>query len=203
MSVKKSPTHKGKSTKVEPFTKKTDINLIRHYLHDRPFDRALFEIGINTNLRASDIIRLKVCDVKDMKIPKDKDHMPQIEIIEKKTKKPRTVVFNVAAVTAIQQLLLSDRGGKNSHVFLFTTIHGNMMSVPAFIKKIKEWTTACNIKGQFGTHSLRKTFGYWRRKAGVDIPTLMVVFNHKTQEETLNYLCIQRSEIKDVYWMTI
>ena len=34
---------------------------------------------------------------------------------------------------------------------------------------------------------------------GVDIPKLMVCFNHSTQRQTLDYLCIQPEEIKDVY----
>ena len=33
----------------------------------------------------------------------------------------------------------------------------------------------------------------------VGIPELMVCFNHSTQKQTLDYLCVQPEEIKSVY----
>ena len=51
-----------------------------------------------------------------------------------------------------------------------------------------------------GVIRLRKTWGYHQRVTfGVDLPRLMVCFNHSTQRQTLDYLCIQPEEIKDVY----
>ena len=38
-----------------------------------------------------------------------------------------------------------------------------------------------------------------RTAHGVDIPTLMTIFNHGTQRQTLHYLCIQPEEIRDCY----
>ena len=34
---------------------------------------------------------------------------------------------------------------------------------------------------------------------GVDLPRVMVCFNHSSQKQTLDYLCIQPEEIKGVY----
>ena len=34
---------------------------------------------------------------------------------------------------------------------------------------------------------------------GVDLPRLMACFNHSSQKQTLDYLCIQPEEVKDVY----
>jgi hypothetical protein len=59
---------------------------------------------------------------------------------------------------------------------------------------------AINLKGNYGSHSLRKTFGYHQRVTfGRGIPELMVVFNHSTQRQTLEYLCIQPEEVKSLY----
>ena len=56
------------------------------------------------------------------------------------------------------------------------------------------------LTGNYGSHSLRKTWGYHQRKRFcVDIPTLMVMYNHSSQKQTLDYLRIQPQEIKDVY----
>ena len=65
---------------------------------------------------------------------------------------------------------------------------------------VKSWCKVINLKGNYGSHTLRKTWGYHQRVTfGVDLPRLMVCFNHSTQRQTLDYLCIQPEEIKDVY----
>ena len=51
---------KGSKIKVEPIRSLKDIQLIRRMLQENPRDLALFTIGINTNLRASDLLRLGV-----------------------------------------------------------------------------------------------------------------------------------------------
>ena len=76
-----------------------DIQLIRRMLQEKPRDLALFTIGINTNLRASDLLRLRVYQVRDLE-PGD-----SIEIKEKKTGKPRRLTMNRACVKAIRNLL--------------------------------------------------------------------------------------------------
>ena len=65
---------------------------------------------------------------------------------------------------------------------------------------MKQWTKAIGLKGRYGSHTLRKTFGYVKRvHQRVDIPTLMEIFGHSSQKMTLSYLCIQDEEVRDVY----
>jgi hypothetical protein len=65
---------------------------------------------------------------------------------------------------------------------------------------VKKWCKDVNLKGNYASHSLRKTWGYHQRISfGVGIPELMVGFNHTSQKQTLDYLCIQPEEIKSVY----
>ena len=40
-------------------------------------------------------------------------------------------------------------------------------------------------------HALRKTWVYQRVGLGTGLPELMVCFNHSTQRQTLEYLCVQ------------
>jgi integrase len=74
------------------------------------------------------------------------------------------------------------------------------MTVSYLNRLVKGWCKQINLKGNYGSHSLRKTWGYHQRKTfGVDIPTLMTCFNHSTQRQTLDYLCIQPEEVQSVY----
>ena len=182
---------KGDQIKVDPIRKRKDIESIKKLLGDDPRNSALFTIGINTNLRASDLLRIRVGQVRDLK-PGD-----EIELKEKKTGKSRRITLNKASVQAIQRLLASRPYADDD--LLFTGQRGPL-TVPSVHRLVKGWCRAINLKGNYGSHSLRKTWGYHQRVTfGVDIPRLMVCFNHSTQRQTLDYLCIQPEEIKDVY----
>jgi integrase len=182
---------KGDQIKVDPIKKRKDIESIKKLLGDYPRNSALFTIGINTNLRASDLLRITVGQVRDLK-PGD-----EIELKEKKTGKSRRITLNKACVQAIQRLLASRPYADED--LLFTGQRGPL-TVPSVHRLVKGWCRAMNLRGNYGSHSLRKTWGYHQRVTfGVDIPRLMVCFNHSTQRQTLDYLCIQPEEIKGVY----
>ena len=54
---------KGSSITVEPIRNPKDIKAIKRMLAGNPRDYCIFVLGINTNLRASDILNLRVRDV--------------------------------------------------------------------------------------------------------------------------------------------
>ena len=182
---------RGSNVKVDPIKDKKHIQTIKKLLTDKPLDYALFVVGINTNLRASDLLSIKVHQVKDLK-PND-----EIVLNEKKTKKERRITLNTACISAIQGLLASKQHTDGD--FLFTGQRG-VLTVPTVNQKVKSWCRTINMTGNFGSHTLRKTFGYHQRVTfGTDLPTLMEIFNHSTQKQTLSYLCVQPDEIRNVY----
>ena len=189
-----NPNHpqKGSTIKVDPIKSLKDVATIKKLLANKPRDLALFSIGINTNLRASDLLRLKVGQAKDLKAG------DAVEIKEKKTGKARRITLNKTCINAIQNLLDSKQYQDDD--YLFQSQRRYVLTVPSVHKLVKAWCSEINLKGNYGSHTLRKTFGYHQRVTfGVDLPRLMVVFNHSTQKQTLDYLCIQPEEIKDVY----
>jgi integrase len=182
---------KGSSIKVEPIKRKRDIDSIKKLLSDNPRDSALFTIGINTNLRASDLLRITAGQVRGLKSG------DSIELKEKKTGKFRRVTLNRACIQAIQRLLASKPYTDDDPLFMGQR---GPLTVPSVHRLVKSWCRAINLKGNYGSHSLRKSWGYHQRVTfGTDIPRLMVCFNHSTQRQTLDYLCIQPEEIRDVY----
>jgi len=182
---------KGSAIRVDPIKSIKHIKTIKKLLSDKPLDYALFVIGINTNLRASDLLRIKVGQVKDL-TPND-----EIVLVEKKTKKDRRINLNKACIEAIQGLLISKPYSDED--YLFKGQRG-VLTVPTVNQKVKSWCRMINLKGNYGSHTLRKTFGYHQRVTfKTDIPTLMEIFNHSTQKQTLSYLCVQPDEIRNVY----
>ena len=112
--------------------------------------------------------------------------------------KLRRITLNKTCIDAIRNLINSSSYDDSD--YLFQSQRREVLTVPSVIRLVKSWCRAINLKGNYGSHTLRKTWGYHQRVSfGTDIPRLMVCFNHSTQRQTLEYLCIQAEEIKDVY----
>ena len=198
--AKKNHPEPGRILKVNPIVSNDDIQKIKDILIKRKSIKhyAIFVLGINTNLRASDLLRLRVSHVRDV-MP-----MENITIREKKTGKLRDVYLNKQCYETVK-LLLDELKEKNicdgdRYLFYSPAYMLEHMGVKWVNKLVQIWCKQIGLKGRYGSHTLRKTWGYHQRvDFGVDIPTLMTCFNHDSQEETLNYLCIQPEEIKNVF----
>ena len=189
----RNPNHppKGSTIKVDPIRKIKDIKAIKKLLHDKPRDLCLFTMGINTNLRASDLLRIKAGMVRDLEAG------DELTLKEKKTGKHRRITLNKAVIASIQALLNSRDYQDDDPLFLGQR---GCLTVSSVNRLVKTWCAEINLKGNFGSHSLRKSFGFHQRVTyGVGIPELMVTFNHSTQRQTLDYLCIQPDEVKSIY----
>jgi integrase len=182
----------GSTIKVEPIRDLKDIKLIKRLLADKPRDECLFTFGINTNLRASDLVRITAGQVRGLRAG------DEIELKEKKTGKGRRITLNKNVIGSIQRLL-SSRDYRDEDP-LFIGQRGNALTVQSVHRLVKGWCREAKLRGNYGSHTLRKTFGYHQRVTyGVGLPELMVVFNHSSQKQTLDYLCVQADEVRSVY----
>jgi site-specific recombinase XerD len=55
------------------------------------------------------------------------------------------------------------------------------------------------IREKIGSHSLRKTFGYFAFKQGASLTLLMKVFGHSSEAITARYIGITQDDINQVY----
>ncbi len=201
-----NPNHPklGDTIKVEPIRTINAINKLKQQLAPAPRNQTLFIVGINTAYRASELLSLTIGQVKHLQ-PSDR-----LEVKQKKTKKYRAVTLNTAAYEAIQRLLqhlerkaLETRNlswvDEKSYLFAGREPK-KALTVPTLNNLVKDWCMRANLKGNYGSHTLRKTWGYMQRtKQNTAIPLLMQAFGHATQQQTLAYLCIQDEEIESIY----
>jgi len=117
-------------------------------------------------------------------------------VMQSKTRKYRQVTVNMAVVNAIRTWL---EAGGDQHEYLFTGQRG-VLTVPTVSTQVKTWCRNVGLQGNYGSHTLRKTWGYWQRmERGTTVPLLMEAFGHATQQQTLAYLGIQAEEIAQIY----
>ena len=137
----------------------------------------LFVIGINTGLRISDILPLKVKDVTGV---------THIKIIEKKTGKAKRFKINPYLRKEIDRYI----DGMNDDDYLFPSRKGDkpITRVQAY-RILNDVAEKLGID-EVGTHTLRKTFGYWHYQQYKDVAILQEIFNHSAPSITLRYIGI-------------
>jgi len=143
----------------------------------------LFELGINFGLRISDLLQLKVKDVKNTY---------QITVKEKKTGKIKNFSMNKRIENQLNDYIV----GMNDEEYLFKSRKGNnkpIGRVQAY-RILRKAADKVGLK-KIGTHTLRKTFGYWHYKKNKDVALLQKIFNHSSPSITLDYIGITQEEI--------
>ena len=62
---------------------------------------------------------------------------------------------------------------------------------------MQELKTRCKIPYSIGTHTLRKTYGYWFYKQTGNIVALQKILNHSNPSITLIYIGMQQVEVEE------
>ena len=186
---------------VEPIRDRKKIAQIKNMLRGqkRYRDLLMFVLGINTALRISDLLRMQVNRFLDGQ----GRVMRRFWIKERKRGKRHEVVINTSIREAFDEYLVAYPDiGKDRNNFLFFSSTTNDYSIP--IKRGQAWkfiTSICHeaaLSGNFGTHSLRKTWGYHARRSGVDLALIMHKLNHESIAYTKRYLGITDDELEAV-----
>jgi integrase len=185
---------RGAILKVDPIRNPDKIDAIKRLLAVCPRDLLLFVLGINTNLRVCDILGITFSMVRGLRVG------DVLLIRESKTQKIRRITLNRTVWATLQAWLVLNQDQPQESAIFWSRKTGQALTVPAVNSKIKSWCKAVGLKGRFGCHSLRKTFGYQHRtRFGTDLPTLMVMYNHSNQRQTLDYLGIMEEDVAAAY----
>jgi len=185
----------GSVLKVEPIRDRRAIARIKKMLRDHPRDLCLFVLGMNTAFRANELLSLKVGQVRSL-LPGD-----ILSVKQSKTAKFRQVTVNNTVVEAISLHLAANCLMDDEPLFMGKR---GCLTVPTVSTMVKTWCENAGLKGSYGSHTLRKTWGYWQRmERGTAVPLLMEAFGHATQQQTLAYLGIQAAEIAQIYEMEL
>ena len=174
---------------VEAIKNKKDIEKIKKAFNNKR-DLMLFVLGVNVGLRISDLLNLKVDDVLDKK---------SVTIKEGKTGKSREFTLNTAATKAVNDYLGSISYKPDDYLFKSRKGENKPISRVEAWQVLNDAADRAKVKIDIGTHTLRKTFGYWSYKQGIDITLLQKIFNHSSPAITLRYIGITQENIKDVY----
>lgn len=147
----------------------------------------MFLIGINSGLRVSDCLNLKVSDVLG------REH---IVITEKKTGKTKRFLLHPSVRKEVQDFV--DKYHLSKDTYLIKSRKGDnkpITRVQAYCV-LNECAAALGLES-VGTHTMRKTFGYWYYQKTKNIEYLQYIFNHSAPGITLRYIGITQEKIDE------
>jgi len=155
-------------------------------------DYLLMTIGFNTALRISDLLELKVKDVRK----ENGDYHDHIRLREQKTGKNGKHKINKAMEKALDTFF-EHNPSKGPEDYLFTTYAGKMTR-QRVNQIVKDLTGRFNLEGRYASHSMRKSFGYHALRSGASTDVIQAKFNHSSRRQTLDYCGITDDDVDDI-----
>lgn len=181
---------------VQPIRDRKQLEAVKGYLRGKnKRDYLLFMVGISSALRISDILKLKQKDLWDRKKPTE-----FLEIQERKTGKYKRFPVTPNLEKAIREFV-KEFPEKQQDDYLFTSRKGinRPLSRQYVACLLNEVCDLVGIQERFGTHGMRKTWGYWAFKQGISLDYICIALNHNSIAETKRYLGLLQDDLNQIY----
>ncbi len=181
---------------VEPLRDKKQIEAIRKILAAQNLrDAAWFTLGINSGLRISDLLHLAVGDVRET----PSKWRERMHVTEQKTGKTKDFPISATAKKALQAYLATRLMAQPTDPLFPSRKHGRPLQRGQAWQLLRDAARLAGVTDPIGSHSLRKTFGYWAYTSGVDLAIIQQILNHSSPGTTLAYIGIRREDRDAVY----
>lgn len=185
---------KGASIKVQPIIDLEAIHAIKALLSDKPRNLCLFTLGINTAYRACELLSLSVGQVEHLRAG------DRLDIKQSKNSRYRATTLNETVIESLGYWLALHPDPRPDAPLFPSQKGGKAITTFQLIALVKQWCQEVGLHGNYGSHTLRKTWGYHQRKTyHQPLALLTRAFGHSSQWQTLEYLCIQPEEIDELY----
>ena len=175
-------------------------------------NRAIFCVGINSALRVSDIRQLDIKDVfnedltfsdvglKEKKTKKNKE-FPITDTLKKELTNYIECYFYINYRITINNIREDDKEKVKEIVNtrpLFPSERNSYLSRIQIYRILNKASEKLSLE-KIGTHTMRKTFGYWFYQRTKDIALLQKILNHSSPRETMIYIGLEQEEIDKAY----
>ncbi len=150
-------------------------------------DLALFNLALDSKLRACDLVRLRLDDICSGSVVRDR-----ATIIQKKTGRPVQFEITEQTRTSIERLLPQLRARGSKHLFPSRCRASSCLSTRQYARIVHRWVAAIGLDAAaYGTHSMRRTkAAQIYRKTG-NLRAVQLLLGHTKLESTVRYLGIE------------
>ena len=160
---------------------------VRLQIAEKSRDLALFNLAIDSKLRACDLTKLRVRDVAHG------EHVSSRAIVmQQKTQHP--VQFEITEQTRMALEAWMHQAHLRSEDCLFPSrLHGSdHLSTRQYARIVKAWVTAIGLDpAMYGTHTLRRTKASLIYRRTKNLRAVQLLLGHTKLESTVRYLGIE------------
>ena len=183
------PWNKGKLVGQKAPLRLRDIWAIRVRLQLRGSTRdlALFNLAIDSKLRACDLVKLRVRDVAHGILVS-----PRAMVIQQKTQRP--VQFEITEQTRASIRSWITEAGLQSESFLFPSrVHSSPhLSTRQYARIVNRWVVEIGLDSScYGTHTMRRTKASLIYRRTKNLRAVQLLLGHTKLESTVRYLGIE------------
>ena len=175
---------------VEPIRSREKVFEMLHKLEEKSDrDALLFHLGINTGLRSSDLVRLKFEDIFE-----NGEIKKHLDIKQKKTGKSQRIKINPLVKDRIREYAREWDMRVGDWFFPSYRRPSKHITTQQVWRRMKPVAEGIGIRN-FGTHTMRKTFGYAIYRRTKDAVLTTTALGQTDWRSTLIYIGINQDAI--------
>jgi site-specific recombinase XerC len=167
---------------------------IRLQMQDRLRDLAMFDLGIDSKLRACDLVKLRVRDL----CHSDRVSSRAI-VLHQNTQRP--VQFEITPPTREAQEAWIKSAGLRSDSFLFPSrVHTSPhLGTRQYARIVHDWATEIGLDPTaYGTHSMRRTKPTLIDRRTKNLRAVQLLLGHSKLESTVRYLGMDVDDAREI-----
>lgn len=167
---------------------------VRLQLADKKRDLALFNLAIDSKLRGSDLVKIKVSDVSNSGAV-----ATRAMVMQQKTGRP--VQFEITANTkeALEDWISTSNLGGSDNLFPSRVSSSPHITTRQYARIVESWVTDIGLdSAAYGTHSLRRTKPTLIYKRTHNLRAVQLLLGHTKLESTVRYLGIEVDDALEI-----
>ncbi len=190
------PWNKGRMVGQKPPLKLREIWAIRIRLQlsERVRDLALFNLAIDSKLRACDLVRLRVSD-----ISQGNRISRRAIVMQRKTRRPVQFEITDQSQFAIRNLIKKYQLKPSQYLFPSRLSSSPHLSTRQYSKVVKGWVNNIGLDPSvYGTHSMRRTKATLIYQRTKNLRAVQLLLGHTKLESTVRYLGIELDDALEI-----
>ena len=191
-----TPWNKGKlvGQKLPLKLKEIWVIRVRLQLAENKRDLALFNLAIDSKLRGSDLVKIKVNDISNSGVVS-----PRAMILQRKNSQPVQFEITEGTRDSITDWISACDASGSDYLFPSRISSSPHLSTRQYARIVERWVSEIGLdRGLYGTHSLRRTKPTLIYKRTRNLRAVQLLLGHTKLESTVRYLGVEVDDALEI-----
>jgi len=167
---------------------------VRLQLADNKRDLALFNLAIDSKLRGSDLIKIRVSDISNSGVVSSR-----AVVLQQKTSQPVQFKITEGTRESIADWMLEIGTSGSAYLFPSRISASPHLSTRQYARIVEKWVSDIGLdSGLYGTHSLRRTKPTLIYKRTRNLRAVQLLLGHTKLESTVRYLGVEVDDALEI-----